>query len=89
VAEVDAADDVPRRLPRNGVVLVGHPIPKWLGFDCPCRSGHRVLLNLEPTRRPHWRVLKDRQLTVSPSVDESGPQGRCHYLIERGKIVWV
>jgi Family of unknown function (DUF6527) len=90
VAEVGDADEIPSRLPRNGVVLVGSlHAPKWLGFDCPCRNGHRVLLNLQLRHLPRWRLIENRPLTVLPSVDERGPAGRCHYFMRQGKIVWT
>jgi hypothetical protein len=90
VAEVEAADEVPVRLPRKGVVLVRQwRTAKWLAFDCPCRGGHRVLLNLESSRWPHWRLLDNRSLTLSPSIDERTAMGRCHYFIVRGRVVWV
>src|SRR5213593_4188245 len=87
VGEVDAADNIPTRLPRNAAVLVGtRQAPKWLSFDCPCRSGHRIVLNLDRSRWPHWRIGTGRRMTLSPSVDSSRPQGRCHYLITGGRV---
>lgn len=87
---VEEADLVPERLPRNGAVLVGHlGLAKWLVFDCPCRRGHRVMLNLVHTRRPFWRVIDKLSLTVTPSVDVEVDGARCHYLIRGGTVVWV
>lgn len=90
VAIVEAADEIPERVPRRGVLLVGtHVQPKWLAFDCPCGSGHRVMINLDANRRPCWRFLGSRLLTISPSVDSCMADHRCHYLITRGRVVWV
>lgn len=90
VAKVDAADDVPARLPRNGVVVVGsRQQPKWLAFDCPCRTGHRVMVNLDANRSPQWRFTDERALSVWPSFDCRGPSLRCHYLITRGDVFWL
>lgn len=81
---------MPDKLPRNAVVVVGSTHrPKWLGFDCPCRKGHRILLNLDTSRWPHWRLGPGRRVTISPSVDSDGPAGRCHYFITRGKVIWT
>lgn len=90
VATVEAADEVPERIPRNGAVLVasGDRL-KWLAFDCPCRTGHRVLVNLDASRVPSWRVTNHASLTLMPSVDWRGRDRRCHYLIRRGRVVWV
>jgi hypothetical protein len=87
---VDAADEVPAKLPRNAVVLVGSDEkPKWLVFDCPCRSGHRVMLNLDASRFPHWRLTQRKKLTVAPSVDWNGSGTSCHYFIRNGRVVWA
>jgi hypothetical protein len=90
VSRVDAADEVPAKLPRNAVVLVGSDrFQKWLVFDCPCRSGHRVMLNLDSGRFPHWRITNLRKLTVTPSVDWHGNGKSCHYFIRAGRVVWA
>lgn len=90
VSIVEAADEVPRKLPRNAAVLVGSmSMPKWLVFDCPCRSGHRVMLNLDRARYPHWRLGKSKKLTVAPSVDWNGSGRSCHYYIRGGRVSWA
>lgn len=87
---VEQADEVPERLPAKVAILVGTTqYPKWLAFDCPCRTGHRILIPLERTRVPHWRVLSETPLTVDPSVDYRTPQKRCHYFMRGGKVVWT
>lgn len=90
VAVVEAADEVPQKLPRNTAVLVGsRAMPKWLIFDCPCRSGHRVMLNLDRARYPHWRLASGKKLTVAPSVDWNGGGQSCHYYIRGGRVFWA
>lgn len=90
VAIVDSADQVPRRLPRNGAVLVGSRVyPKWIAFDCPCRTGHRILLNLDRARWPCWSTPADRTLSLVPSVDSDEAERRCHYFIRDGHIEWI
>jgi hypothetical protein len=90
VMEVEAADELPPHLPRNGAVLVGSSkMPKWLVFDCPCRSGHRVMLNLDAARFPHWQLTSQKKLTVAPSVDWNSNKKSCHYFIRTGRIVWA
>ncbi|MET8631769.1 DUF6527 family protein [Streptomyces sp. NPDC004680] len=82
--------DVPDRLRRKQAVLVGTATnTKWLVFDCPCSQKHRVVLNLNPGRRPAWTVAKPAPLTLTPSVDETLPESRCHYIIRNGRIHWV
>ena len=90
VKVVSEADQIPPVLPRDGAVLVeSASFRKWLAFDCPCGSGHRVLLNLDPGRWPSWRVNGLSPLTISPSVDETTTRRRCHYLIRRGHVIWM
>jgi len=90
VATVEAADEIPDRLPSHGAVIVGSlQQPKWLAFDCPCKSGHRIMVTLDPTHRPHWVVRKTKQLSISPSVDYRTAERRCHYYVADGKISWV
>jgi hypothetical protein len=87
---VQEADDVPSRLPRCVAVIIGETTyPKWLAFDCPCGQGHRVLLNLDPRRRPAWRVNRLRPLTIAPSVDDVTSARRCHFFIREGRIRWA
>lgn len=92
IGMVDSADEIPDRLPRNAAVVVGDDrFPKWLAFDCPCRKGHRIMLNTDRARRPSWRFSRtpEGHLTVTPSVDFVGDAFRCHYFIREGKIEWT
>lgn len=86
---VEHADEVPDHLPSKAAVLVGSlQEPKWLAFDCPCRSGHRILIPLHRQQTPHWRVLAQKPLTVAPSINFQSAQKRCHYFIRGGKVMW-
>lgn len=90
VTSVDAADEIPPKLPHNGAVLVGsHRQPKWLAFDCPCRRGHRVMVTLDAAHRPHWAVTGGFFLSLWPSVDDYTAGRRCHYIIRNGSTLWV
>lgn len=86
---VEQADEVPKTLPSKAAILVGTiQQPKWLAFDCPCRTGHRILISLDRAHKPHWRVLGEKPLTVAPSVDYRTSQKRCHYFIRGGRVLW-
>ncbi len=90
VASVDAADEIPERLPRNGAVVVGpRARPKWIAFDCPCRVGHRIMLNTDKARSPYWSVTGKGPLTISPSIDYYEEKRRCHYFVRKGRIIWA
>ena len=90
VGHVDSADDVPARLPKNGIVLVGTlETPKWLAFDCPCQKRHRILLNLDKNRKPAWQVSRTSPFSLKPSVDYKDGRQRCHYVLRNGKTEWA
>ena len=87
VGQVDAGDEVPDRLPNKGAVLVGTPASAtWVAFDCPCRTGHRLMVNLDRSRRPFWSVDSLKPLTIRPSIDDITPERRCHFIVRGGRI---
>lgn len=90
VTRVQAGDDVPDRLPYKGVALVGSTEqPTWVAFDCPCRESHRLMVNLDKTRLPAWRIESLSPLSIRPSIDDITPERRCHFFISNGKITWA
>lgn len=90
VGRTQSADEIPDQLPRNAVALVSDARrTKWIIFECPCRTGHRIMLNADSTRRPYWTLNLSPRLTISPSVDYRGTDRRCHYFIRNGKILWA
>jgi Family of unknown function (DUF6527) len=89
ITVVDAADEIPEHLPSRGATLVGTAErPTWIAFDCPCEAHHRVMLNLDRSRRPAWAIASTSRLTISPSIDERRPGKRCHYFIRDGRVQW-
>ena len=47
VGQVGQADEIPKKLPDKGVFLVGpSENSTWAAFDCPCKTGHRLMVNL-------------------------------------------
>lgn len=90
VGRVGAADEVPGRLPQRGVVLVGEErCPAWAVFDCPCGTGHRVMVNLDRTRHPFWTIETRQPLSIRPSIDNITSERRCHFFVGGGKIRWA
>jgi len=88
--EVAAADLVPERIPRRAVFVVRCSGKQaWLALDCPCSRRHRLLINLDPDRRPSWRMDTGRHLSLSPSVDVLDSGRRCHFSIRNGRVQWV
>lgn len=90
VLHVEAADEVPDHLPRRTAVLVGpDQSPTWIALDCPCQLHHRLLINVDPSRQPFWRVTNTTRLTIAPSIDDTTPSRRCHFLLKQGRVKWV
>lgn len=90
LAAVEAADEVPKRLPARGMILVGsEDYPKWLAFDCPCKQSHRILVPLDRAKKPHWRIEGTSKVSLFPSVDALRGNVRCHYIIRNGRTQWV
>ena len=92
VGAVGAGDEVPQQLPHRGVVLVGSGAlgqATWAVFDCPCGTGHRIMVNLVRARRPFWRIESPRPLSIYPSIDIITAEGRCHFVIHYGKLRWA
>lgn len=90
VVIIDASADATNDLRAWKLVLVGTPEKaKWLRFECPCRCGEILALNLMRSHSPHWVCERhvDGTLTVHPSVDAT----KCgsHFWIRRSVIHWV
>lgn len=91
-ATVAEVDQVPRRIrARRAFLVAARTRRKWLVFDCPCGSGHRILLNLDRSRRPFWtlRVTENRRFTLHPSIDYRDDRRSCHYFLSEGRVQWV
>ena len=91
IGQVATGDEVPARLPAKGVFLVGTlgGAATWAAFDCPCRTGHRLMVNLDRTRHPFWNVDSLKPLSIRPSIDNISPERRCHFVVRSGKITWA
>ena len=90
VGQVLAGDEVSERLPHRGIVLVGPPkYATWAVMDCPCRTGHRLMVNLDKTRRPVWKIESRIPLSIRPSIDNVTQERRCHFTIRAGKTIWA
>jgi hypothetical protein len=91
IGAVESADDIPDKLPPKAIVTVGSSGPvKWVSFDCPCRSGHRIMLNTDTARSPAWSIAKSPRgkPSISPSINYFDGRRRCHYFLRHGRIEW-
>ena len=90
IGQVAMGDEVPSRLPYKGVVLVGKPGSEtWAALDCPCQRGHRLMVNLDRSRKPVWSVDSLKPLTLRPSIDDIRHERRCHFYMRNGKVKWA
>lgn len=90
VGTYDDLDDVPNVLESRGIAIVAAPrFVKWIIFDCPCRSGHRIMVNADPSRKPAWDLRVKAPATIWPSVDFANHERRCHYSIINGRTHWA
>ena len=90
VGRVLAGDEVPDQLPSRGVVLVGpQESANWLVFDCPCQGRHRLMVNLDMSRNPFWKIDCPKPLSIHPSVNNVTPDRSCHFFIRGGRVRWV
>lgn len=89
---VSDIDDVPSRIPpRRAFLVAAAQRNKWLVFDCPCGTGHRLTVNLDEARYPFWRlrIARGRRITLSPSVDYHDDLRSCHYFLWKGRVAWT
>jgi len=83
-------DDVPQVLKSREITIVATPhFVKWIIFDCPCRTGHRIMINADPSRKPAWDLRAKLPATIWPSVDFANHERRCHYSIINGRTHWA
>ena len=50
---------------------------------------HRLMVNLDSTRYPFWRIESRNPLSIRPSIDDITAQRRCHFTIRDGKLSWA
>jgi len=84
-------DDFPQLLRERIVYLIGEEEALWqAAFQCPCRCGAILQLNLLRDERPCWAVIlpSSGSITIRPSVSKL-TGCKSHFLITRGQIIWA
>lgn len=71
------------------IVIQNHSVEKTAILRCPGLCGQRILLNLNRTRFPNWRVSTDwlGRPSLNPSVRQLN-DCRCHFWIVAGNVQW-
>lgn len=80
--------EAPISIPRHQLILIGKGEHlKWAMFECPCGTGHKIMINLATSRVPHWRVvLHSGQPSLLPSINYQDDYGRCHFWLNAGRV---
>jgi hypothetical protein len=88
VVRCESQHEVPGSIPRHTLVVVGsEQTPKWAIFECPCGSGHRIMVSLVPTHRSHWHLEHTSAApSLFPSVNSHDSHGRCHFWLRDGRV---
>lgn len=87
---VEYVNDVPERLSGRLYVVSRAGIPRRALFECPCRCGLRIDLNLSEERSPAWAAsVINEKATLSPSVWVPKEQCGSHFFVRNNRIDWV
>jgi hypothetical protein len=86
---VERASEVPEDTGSLIFLVQRNGSPLWAILDCPCRTGHRLSVNLRQSEEPFWTVRQEGHLvTLHPSLWYKD-QCRSHFWITRNKVKWV
>lgn len=77
-------DEIPTALD-EGVLYIS-AIYATASHQCVCGCGTRVVTPLSPER---WALTFDGEATLRPSIGNGQFACRSHYLVTRGRIVWL
>jgi hypothetical protein len=61
----------------------------WVVFSCPCEQGHRLVINLSPTKRPSWNIsIRKNQASLWPSLWLKG-LCKSHFWLRNNRVYWA
>ncbi len=83
---VSGISQIPNNIKNDFYIVERSGRQLWLVFNCPCKSGHRLTVNLSRERNPSWFAeIKDNRLSVYPSV-WVGDECQSHFWIKNSNI---
>lgn len=90
IAHYPQVGDIPEDLDRHTLALAGpNEAPKWAALACPCGHAHRLVVSLQASHRPHWRLASGGDgPSLYPSID-SAAERRCHFWLRDGRAHWA
>jgi len=91
IAVVDSMSAIPERLGGTIYIVRRGGIDRRAAFECPCRCGRTIDLNLfAGSRQPSWSVTTNKgTVTVHPSVWLRSDPCQSHFFIRRNKVIWT
>ena len=90
IGRVRSSHPTPEEIAPSEIVIVGdRKYRKWACFRCPGGCGEVILLSLNTSQRPSWKVVLDwlRRPTLYPSVRQLN-ECNCHFWVRKGLIEW-
>lgn len=89
VIVLQSGEPTPMLSPAELVLIRSGARDKWLRFVCPNACGATIMLDLSPTRRPHWTadVRPNGTISVYPSVVNK--QCGAHFIVRNSEIIWI
>ena len=84
-----AVEELPERLQKQRLYLLGAREPWGAALLCPCGCGEVIHLSLMQQDSPRWRLKLEPQgvPTLTPSVWRT--KGcRSHFFLRQGSVVW-
>jgi hypothetical protein len=89
VENVASMSDIPTRLGAQ-IFIIGQAAPKWAVFECPCRCGERIDVNLMTSREPNWQMSRTRNgVTLAPSLWMPCEKCGSHFFVRNSRVIWV
>jgi hypothetical protein len=90
VVLIESMTELPATLASNLYVVRRAGYDRRAVFNCPCRCGRRIDLNLVRSHSPYWSlILTKGKATIHPSVWLEGEPCQSHFFIRDSKVVWV
>lgn len=87
---IESMTDLPSKLSSNLYIVKRGGHDRRAVFNCPCKCGRRIDLNLVKGYGPSWTlVFKNGKATISPSVWLREERCQSHFFIRDSKVDWV
>ena len=87
---VASMSDIPQALDEEIFVVGASGSFKWAVFDCPCRLGHTLTVNLMKSHWPRWKAsIAHGCVSLRPSVIVDDHPCQSHFWLTANKVQWL